>query len=123
VSASNGINGTLIGTHYGAVYASTIVANANITGVGASFSGTVTANNFVSTGTTGGSANLNITGTGNLNLLSAGQITANAPVRLSNYANTSMPTAGAGAVVYVTTTNQPAYFNGTSWRYFDGSAV
>jgi hypothetical protein len=123
VSASNGINGTLIGTHYGAVYASTITANANITGVGASFSGTVTANNFVSTGTTGGSANLNITGSGNLNLLSSGQITANAPVRLSNYANTSMPSGTAGAVVYVSTTNQPAYFNGTSWRYFDGSAV
>jgi len=91
VSASNGINGTLIGTHYGAVYANTIVANANITGVGASFSGTVTANNFISTGTTGGSANLNITGSGNLNLLSSGQITANAPVRLASYANTSMP--------------------------------
>jgi hypothetical protein len=83
----------------------------------------VTANNFISTGTTGGSANLNITGTGNLNLQSSGQITANAPVRLASYANTSMPTATAGAVVYVTTTNQPAYYNGTSWRYFNGSAV
>ena len=123
VSASNGINGTLIGTHYGAVYANTIVANANITGVGASFSGTVTANNFVSTGTVNGSANLNITGSGNLNLQSSGQITANAPIRLSNYANTSMPTGTAGAVVYVSTTNQPAYYNGSSWRYFDGSAV
>jgi hypothetical protein len=123
VSASNGINGTLIGTHYGAVYANTIIANANITGVGASFSGTVTANNFISTGTTGGSANLNITGSGNLNLLSSGQITANAPVRLASYANTSMPTGTAGAVVYVSTTNQPAYYNGSSWRYFDGSAV
>jgi hypothetical protein len=123
VSASNGINGTLIGTHYGAVYANTITANANITGVGASFSGTVTANNFVSTGTVNGSANLNITGTGNLNLQSSGQITANAPIRLSNYANTSMPTGTAGAVVYVSTTNQPAYYNGSSWRYFDGSAV
>ena len=123
VTASNGINGTLIGTHYGAVYANTITANANITGVAASFSGTVTANNFISTGTTGGSANLNITGAGNLNLQSSGQITANAPVRLASYANTSMPTATAGAVAYVTTTNQPAYYNGTSWRYFDGSAV
>ena len=123
VTASNGINGTLIGTHYGAVYANTIVANANITGVGASFSGTVTANNFISTGTTGGSANLNITSAGNLNLQSSGQITANAPVRLASYANTSMPTATAGAVAYVTTTNQPAYYNGSSWRYFDGSAV
>ena len=46
-----------------------------------------------------------------------------AAVRLASYANTSMPTATAGAVAYVTTTNQPAYYNGTSWRYFDGSAV
>lgn len=123
ITASNGLNGTLIGAHYGPVYASTITANANITGTQASFSGTVTANNFISTGTTGGTANLNITGTGNLNFFSSGQITANAPVKLASYASGSLPAGTAGSLIYVTTTNQPAYYNGSSWRYFDGSAV
>lgn len=123
VTATNGINGTLIGTVYGAIHASTIVANANITGTQASFSGTVTANNFISTGSSGGGGNLNITGTGNLNLLSSGQITANAPVRLASYASGSLPTADAGAVIFVTGTNRPAYFDGAVWRYFDGTAV
>jgi hypothetical protein len=123
VTASGGINGTLIGAHYGAVYASSITANANITGTQASFSGTVTANNFISTGTVGGTANLNITGTGNLNFFSSGQITANAPVKLASYSSSGLPTGSAGALIYITSTNQPAYYNGTSWRYFDGSAV
>ena len=104
VSASNGINGTLIGTHYGAVYANTIVANANITGVGASFSGTVTANNFVSTGAAPGGGNLNITAVGNLNLSATNAITANGnPLVVSNvwrytFVSNAAPTSGQGNV-------------------------
>ena len=104
VTASNGINGTLIGTHYGAVYANTIVANANITGVGASFSGTVTANNFVSTGAAPGGGNLNITAVGNLNLSATNAITANGnPLVVSNvwrytFVSNAAPTSGQGNV-------------------------
>jgi hypothetical protein len=123
VTASGGINGTLVGAHYGAVYASTITANANITGVAASFTGTVTANNFISTGAAPGGGNLNITAVGNLNLRSLNQITANAPVKLASYTTGALPTAAAGAIIYISSTNRPAYYNGSSWRYFDGTAV
>lgn len=123
VTASGGVNGTLIGTHYGAVYASTIQANAAITGVTAAFSGTVTANNFVSTGTQAGGGNLNITGATNLNLRATGAITANAQLRLASYAVGATPAGQAGAVIYISSTNRPAFYNGTGWRYFDGTAV
>lgn len=114
VTATNNLTGTLLGDVYGRVYASTIQANANITGVSAVFSGTVSANNFISTATQGGSGNLVIRSLGNLNLQAAEAVVLNAPVRLAGYS--TLPTsASAGDMIYWQPINAPVYFNGTQW--------